>query len=98
MEAYTLPFKELNTQALAKKPTPTAANPQPATSSYRKAPNPMSNNPITIIIKVAHPKIVFLFNLIIVELVLRGANIDKKTIARVLINKQFIAEHYYAKP
>ena len=58
---YTLPFKELKTQALAKKPKPTAAKPHPATSSYRKAPNPINNNPISIIIKVAHPKMVFLF-------------------------------------
>ena len=58
---YTLPFNELNTQALAKKPKPTAAKPHPATSSYLNAPNPINNNPISIIIKVAHPKIVFLF-------------------------------------
>ncbi len=58
---YNLPFKELNTQAFAKNPTPTAANPQPATSSYLKAPNPINNNPIININNVAHPKMVFLF-------------------------------------
>jgi hypothetical protein len=41
---------------------------------------------------------VFLFIPIIAVLVLRGANIDKKTIARLLNDKQFRAEHYYAKP
>ena len=58
---YTLPFKALNTQAMAKKPIPTAAKPQPATSSYRKAPMAISATPTTIIIKVAHANTVFLF-------------------------------------
>ena len=58
---YTRPFNALKTQALAKNPTPTAANPHPATSSYRNAPNPINNSPMAIIIKVAHPNIVFLF-------------------------------------
>ena len=58
---YTLPFKEQKTHALAQNPIPTAANPQPATSSYRKAPNKINSKPIKTIIKVAHPKTVFLF-------------------------------------
>jgi len=32
-KAQTLPFNALNTQAMAKKPMPTDANPHPATSS-----------------------------------------------------------------
>ena len=66
---YTLPFKALKTQAIEKKPTPTATNPQPETSLYLKAPRPISNNPISTIIKVAHPKMVFLFIPIIALLV-----------------------------
>lgn len=65
-DIYSRPFNELNTHAFAKNPTPTAANPQPATSSYLKAPNAISNKPMIIIIKVAHPKMVFLFIPIIV--------------------------------
>lgn len=63
---YNLPFNELKTQAFAKNPTPTAAKPQPETSRYLKAPRPIKSNPITIIIKVAHPRMVFLFIPIIV--------------------------------
>ena len=55
---------------MEKKPIPTAANPQPETSLYLKMPNPISNSPISIIIRVAHPKIVFLFIPIIVIFVL----------------------------
>ena len=50
---YTLPFKALNTQAIAKKPTPTAPNPQPATSSYLKTPKAISKSPMLIISQVA---------------------------------------------
>ena len=59
--AYTRPFNELKTHALAKKPTPTVAKPQPATSLYLKIPIPISTKPITTIIKVAQAKTVFLF-------------------------------------
>lgn len=58
---YNLPFKALNTHAMAKKPTPVAPNPQPATSLYRNAPKPINKKPIKIIISVAQAKIVFLF-------------------------------------
>ena len=50
---YTLPFKALKTQAMAKKPIPTEAKPQPAISSYRNAPNAISTKPTTIMINVA---------------------------------------------
>jgi hypothetical protein len=46
---------------MAKKPIPTDANPQPATSSYLNAPRAISDKPTIIIISVAYPKIVFLF-------------------------------------
>jgi hypothetical protein len=46
---------------MAKKPTPTAANPQPETSLYLKAPRAINPNPTKIIIAVAHAKTVFLF-------------------------------------
>ncbi len=68
-ENYNRPFSELNTQAMAKNPIPTAANPQPETSLYLKMPNPISNNPMSVIMRVAHPKIVFLFIPIIVVFV-----------------------------
>jgi hypothetical protein len=60
-ENYILPFKALKTQAIAKKPIPTEANPQPATSSYLNAPRAIRDNPTIIIINVAYPKTVFLF-------------------------------------
>jgi hypothetical protein len=60
-EYQTLPLSALNTQALAKNPTPTVPKPQPATSLYLKTPIPMSINPIITMIKVAQPKTVFLF-------------------------------------
>jgi hypothetical protein len=60
-ESYTLPLRALKTQAIAKKPTPTEANPQPATSSYRNAPKAIRSTPTTIIIKVAQASTVFLF-------------------------------------
>src|SRR5690606_34794494 len=40
---------------------PTAANPQPATSSYLNAPIPIKSNPTKIIIVVAQARTVFLF-------------------------------------
>ena len=46
---------------MQKKPTPTVANPQPATSSYLKAPIPIKTIPIIIIKRVAQPRIEFLF-------------------------------------
>lgn len=46
---------------MAKKPIPTAANPQPATSLYLKAPNAIKPRPTITIIKVAQAKTVFLF-------------------------------------
>jgi hypothetical protein len=47
-ENYILPFKALKTQAIAKKPIPTEANPQPATSSYLNAPRAIRDNPKTV--------------------------------------------------
>lgn len=62
---------------MEKKPIPTAANPQPETSLYLNAPNPISNKPMSIIIRVAHPKIVFLFiPIFVVFIFLSAANID----------------------
>tara|TARA_R110000823_G_scaffold288701_2_gene407033 strand:+ start:89481 stop:89783 length:303 start_codon:yes stop_codon:yes gene_type:complete len=61
LSGYTLPFRALNTQAIAKKPIPTEAKPHPATSSYLKAPIAIKATPTTIIIKVAHANTVFLF-------------------------------------
>lgn len=58
---YNRPFNELKTHEIAKKPTPTATNPQPATSSYLKAPKPINKKPMSNMIKVAQPNIVFLF-------------------------------------
>lgn len=58
---YTRPLRALNTQAMAKKPTPTEAKPQPATSSYRNAPRAIKSTPTIIIIKVAQANTVFLF-------------------------------------
>ncbi len=58
---YILPFKALNTQAIAKNPIPTEANPQPAMSLYRKAPSAIRPTPTTSIINVAQAKTVFLF-------------------------------------
>lgn len=58
---YILPLRALKTHAMAKKPIPTDANPQPATSSYLNAPMAISAHPTNIIIKVAHAKTVFLF-------------------------------------
>jgi len=58
---YTLPFNALNTQAIAKKPTPTEAKPQPADSLYLKAPKAIKPNPTIIIIQVAQANTVFLF-------------------------------------
>ena len=46
---------------MAKKPIPTVAKPQPATSSYLKAPKAININPIITIIKVAQARTVFLF-------------------------------------
>ncbi len=46
---------------MAKKPIPTVAKPQPATSSYLNAPKAIKINPINIIIKVAQASTVFLF-------------------------------------
>jgi hypothetical protein len=68
---YTLPFKALKTQAIAKKPKPTAANPQPATSSYLNAPNAINPNPTIIIIVVAQANTVFLF-IAIINLFFKG--------------------------
>jgi len=58
---YTLPLSALKTQAMAKKPIPTEAKPQPATSSYLKAPRAISAQPTQIIINVAQARTVFLF-------------------------------------
>jgi len=46
---------------MQKNPTPTAANPQPATSSYLNAPKAIKLNPTIIIIVVAQANTVFLF-------------------------------------
>lgn len=73
----TLPFRALNTQAMAKKPIPTEANPHPATSSYLKAPSAINESPTIIIIKVAHAKTVFLFIPIIVFRLVVISNIVK---------------------
>ncbi len=62
---------------MEKNPIPTAENPQPETSLYLKMPNPISNNPISIIISVAQPKIVFLFIPMIEVFVLEKVNIGK---------------------
>ena len=59
--SQSLPFNALKTQAFARKPTPTATNPQPEISLYLNTPRPINSNPISIIINVAHPKTVFLF-------------------------------------
>jgi hypothetical protein len=59
--SYILPFNALNTHAMAKNPIPTEANPQPAVSSYLKAPKAINAQPTIIIIKVAHASTVFLF-------------------------------------
>ena len=72
------PFKELKTHALAKKPTPVAPKPHPAVSSYRKAPSAISISPMITMIKVAHPKTVFLFIPIFCGILIFGnANIVK---------------------
>ena len=76
----SLPFNELKTQALARKPIPTATNPQPEISLYRKAPSPISSNPISSIINVAHPKTVFLFIPIIEVCKISVANIVKNSV------------------
>ena len=75
-----LPFKALNTHAMARKPTPTATNPQPEISLYLKTPRPIKSNPIKIIINVAHPKTVFLFIPIIEVCKFGVANIDKNSV------------------
>ena len=54
---------------MAKKPTPTAAKPHPATSLYLKAPKAIKPNPTSIIINVAHASTVFLFIPIIRDLI-----------------------------
>ena len=46
---------------MAKKPIPTVAKPQPATSSYLKAPIAIKINPISSIKNVAQASTVFLF-------------------------------------
>jgi len=46
---------------MAKKPTPTVAKPQPATSSYLKAASAKRMRPMSIIKNVAYAKTVFLF-------------------------------------
>ena len=51
---------------MAKKPIPTDAKPQPATSLYLKAPRPIKPNPTITIIVVAQAKTVFLFIAIII--------------------------------
>lgn len=61
MICYTLPFKALNTQAFARNPTPTAANPQPETSLYLNAPKAINPSPANTIINVAQANTVFLF-------------------------------------
>lgn len=70
MLRYTRPLSELKTHAIAKKPTPTAENPHPATSAYLYTPSPINKRPISTIIKVAHPKMVFLFIPIIIVVIL----------------------------
>jgi hypothetical protein len=45
---------------MAKKPIPTDAKPQPATSSYLKAPKAIKARPTTTIMIVAHAKTPFL--------------------------------------
>ena len=58
---YTLPFRALNTHAIAKKPKPTGTKPQPAISLYLNTPRAIKTTPKKIIIKVAQPNTVFLF-------------------------------------
>ena len=65
---HTLPLRALNTQAIAKKPMPTAPNPKPATSLYLKAPKAISPKPTTIIMRVAHPNTAFLFIIMITSI------------------------------
>ncbi|GEM_PF-2552148 len=65
-KGYTRPFRALKTQAIAKKPMPTDTNPQPATSSYLKAPSAINPSPTTIMIKVAQANTVFLFIIFVI--------------------------------
>ncbi len=62
---------------MAKKPIPTEAKPQPATSSYLNAPKAIKPKPTKIMIKVAQARTVFLFIPIVVFRLVVASNIVK---------------------